>query len=51
MTRLDEICLDMKRKGKKYADWQKERYPVRAGRTWREREKESAYGKERNNRI
>lgn len=28
--RLDEIMLDMKAQGKKYADWQAERYPILA---------------------
>ena len=28
MCVLDRICMEMKAKGKKYADWQNERYPV-----------------------
>jgi len=30
LCKLDQICVEMKKQGKKYADWQKERYPVRA---------------------
>lgn len=30
LNQLDKICVDMKKQGKKYADWQKERYPVKA---------------------
>ena len=28
LNNIDRICLEMKAKGKKYADWQKERYHV-----------------------
>lgn len=31
-SRLDEILVEQKAKGQNYADWQKERYPVKATR-------------------
>lgn len=32
-NRIDEILVEQKAKGKNYADWQKEQYPVKATHT------------------
>ena len=32
-NRIDEILVEQKAKGKNYADWQKEHYPVKASHT------------------
>ena len=28
LTKIDKICVEMKKQGKTYADWQKMRYPI-----------------------
>ena len=48
-NRIDEILLEQKKKGENYADWQKERYPVKATRPYSSndfsRVKENNYGR------